>query len=100
MFYLQFTGTTNDAVTNINAMTSSSGTSADTALLAAAKTAAIAAINGNYLQGLNYSGNVQLLIRGGWQDGSTSLSIKLNNIDLTVQGKIITGDPTTRLFPQ
>ena len=99
MFYLQFTGTTNDAVTAVNAMTASTTLAADVALLAAAKTAAIAAINGGYLQGNNYSGKVQLLIRGGWCIGATTLSIKLNNVAMTVPGNIRVGDPTMVLSP-
>lgn len=102
MFYLQFDGSTNDAVTAVNAMTASGPESADQTLLATAKTAAISAINGNYLNGGDYTGQVQLIIRGGYLAGATTLSIKLNNITRTAAStpRIRTGDPTMSLSPQ
>lgn len=102
MFYLQFVGSTNDAVTNVNAMTASDPSTPEQSLLATAKTAAISAINGNYLQGGDYTGRVQLLIRGGYLNGATTLSIKLNNVTETAAAtpKIRTGDPTMQLSPQ
>lgn len=97
MFNLDFSGTTNDAATAVAAMVTSTGTAAETALLAAAKTLAAAAMSAAYLRGTNYSGNVQLLIRGGWEDGSTTLSLKLNNVELPASGQFRSGDPGTRL---
>lgn len=98
MFSLEYAGSTNQAVAAINAMKNSPSSSADNALLTAAQTLAIAAINANYLQGTQYTGNVYLKLRGGWQDGTMTIHMRLDNVAMTGQNEVSVGNPVTRAF--
>lgn len=104
MFYLQYTGPYSGVNAAVFGMTSSTGFTLDTQLLntvqLAALSAAVAAnVYGTANPGSGYTGNVQLLIRGGYEHGATTFSIKLNDVALTNTNLVRTGDPGMRLSP-
>ncbi len=95
MFYCNSSGTPATVNAAIAAMTSSAPGVVETPLLVALQAAVTAAVN-NAASAANYSGKLQVLIRGGFKNGTTEFSARVNTCDIDAMGNVRMGGSGTR----
>lgn len=95
MFYVDVSGDATTVNAAVNAMVSSAPGPVETPLLTAIQSLVTTAVT-NSTGTPNYSGKFQVQIRGGFQNGTTQFSAKINSVELDAAGNVRMGSTATR----
>lgn len=76
-------------------MTASAPGPVENALLVGIQSTVLSAIS-NAANDSNWNGNLQVLVRGGFRNGTTEFSCRINTVDLDASGNVRFGGTSTR----
>lgn len=95
MFHVEVVGDATAVNAAVNAMVSSDPNSVEAPLLASLKTLVTTAVT-NAVSAPGFTGNFQVLVRGGFQNGATAFSAKVNNVQVDMMGNVRFGGSPSR----